>query len=716
MVFMNVHPGSNRPPRVRRPAAVLAIAALMASALAAAPLAARNTSIDRLITQFEVLDPHLHVVEATSSALRFDLRRAEARTARAGRTTARTRSLQVSAPSEVGQWAPPVPMMVSGIHGVQLPTGRVLFIANIANFTELGHAADAWTWDPATGDWNHVPPPTNPVTGKPFNVWCGGQSFLSDGRLVIAGGNARFPDATIPAASGNDYKGLDRIFTFNPFDETWTAQPKMRHGRWYPTLVTLPDDRVVILGGLDETGFGTRNIDLEVFTPSPSINGVGAVAHKPSGDRDTQLYPHLKYFPGNRVVLTGPDAGDAGILNTSTWTWSALPEVPVDRLWSAAVIDPYDAASGPTSITVVGGSDGGSADSDGRTFRLNLAGGSPSWSAGPTMARGRSHVNVELLPDGAKVAIGGGLGLRAPDRLYAGPVFTAEITGSSGAWLETPAQTIRRTYHSSSVLLPDARVVSSGDDKGTLIRDMEIYSPPYLFRGARPTITDAPTAVTYGEQFRVTTPNGPAVTRVVLMAPSAVTHSTDMNQRHIRLNVVSDGAGSLLLDAPTSPESVLPGYYMLYLLDADGVPSVAKWLRITGNETPGSGPPRPPDPPVAPTPTPTPDPAPTVAVTPPPTTITPVQIPTPPRAFLSAKLTRPVRGQLWSTARFGTAGVLRVTVETRRGVRQLCRIAVKANAPVRCRLDGRLRGSDRVILTFTATNPKTTTARILRVR
>jgi hypothetical protein len=124
------------------------------------------------------------------------------------------------------------------------------------------------------------------------------------------------------------------------------------------------------------------------------------------------------------------------------------------------------------------------------------------------------------------------------------------------------------------LLLPDGRVLSGGGDGNT---DAEVYSPGYLFKGPRPIITSAPGSVTYGGQFFVGTAD--QISRVTLVRLSSVTHSFNMDQRITRLafSAVADG---LNVTGPATPELSPPGYYMLFVLDNRGVPSVASIVKV----------------------------------------------------------------------------------------------------------------------------------------
>ena len=198
------------------------------------------------------------------------------------------------------------------------------------------------------------------------------------------------------------------------------------------------------------------------------------------------------------------------------------------------------------------------------------------------MKVGRGHHNTVLLPDGSMVTVGGGVGIRNGDQWEADAAQRqVELRDpATGAWRLGPAQAESRAYHSTALLLPDGRVVSAGDDVngGTAKDTAEIYEPPYLFKGARPAITAAPHNVRFATSFDVGTPNT-NVTGAALVAPGATTHANDMNQRYIPLTV-AQRAGGVTLTAPANPDVATPGYYMLFLLNDRGVPSVARFVSL----------------------------------------------------------------------------------------------------------------------------------------
>jgi hypothetical protein len=207
---------------------------------------------------------------------------------------------------------------------------------------------------------------------------------------------------------------------------------------------------------------------------------------------------------------------------------------------------------------------------------LDLSASTPSWQYTAPMSFARGWANSVLLADGTVLVVGGGT-----SGSYNGPISTPELYDPVAAtWTQMAAQAAPRMYHSTAVLLPDGRVLSAGQSKGSLARTGEIFSPPYLFAGPRPTITSAPASVGYNQQqFTITTPDFASIGRVALVKAGSATHSNNFDQRYVDLSFVSDGVSGLTATSPPDGNHAPPGWYMLFILSS-GVPSVASWVQV----------------------------------------------------------------------------------------------------------------------------------------
>jgi hypothetical protein len=503
---------------------------------------------------------------------------------------------QTGPPEEVGSWETDKTVFpIVAIHAALLPTGKVLIFSYPISPVRENYGR-AFLWDPADGSLTEKPPPD--LDGHPANIWCAGQTFTADGELVVFGGNLDFPVDGDPATT---WKGLDRVYTFNPFTETWREQPKMEHGRWYPSGIRMADGRIPILNGQDESGLKDPGVhinkDIEVFTPPASIGGlgttrkigsVGGAGNPPVGD----LYPRMFYMPDGKVMIAGPDPWPWAFtsIGANGFTWMDMPDMSRFRVWGTTVLVPGDAA-GSTRLLALGGTDysGAFAGASSETFdESNPAAG---WRAAPSSVYGRGHANTVLLPDGSMVEVGGGVGA---NNASSAPLFYAEPETkqielwdkSTGKWTLGPAQTEARAYHSTALLLPDGRVMSAGDEyngDGVNVDTAEFYEPPYLHKGPRPRISSVSGQIQTRAGFGVGTPDA-NITGAALVAPGAVTHGVDMNQRVIQL-AANRGTGCVSLRAP-SANVAPPGWYMLFLLNAQGVPSVAKFVKLQASAGP----------------------------------------------------------------------------------------------------------------------------------
>jgi hypothetical protein len=206
---------------------------------------------------------------------------------------------------------------------------------------------------------------------------------------------------------------------------------------------------------------------------------------------------------------------------------------------------------------------------------LDTSQSAPKWRYTGSMRNARLLHNNIMLPDGKALVVGGGLAFK-----WTNPVFVPELYDPvTETWTVMATQKASRMYHSTALLLPDGRVLSSGQDFGVYSRYGEIYSPPYLFRGPRPVVTGVPASVSNGAQLQFESPDAADIAKVVLIRPGSATHEIDTDQRNVPMSFQVSGS-TITAQVPANVNLVPPGYWMLFAVNGSGVPGVAPWVRI----------------------------------------------------------------------------------------------------------------------------------------
>jgi hypothetical protein len=212
-------------------------------------------------------------------------------------------------------------------------------------------------------------------------------------------------------------------------------------------------------------------------------------------------------------------------------------------------------------------------------YVLDMTQPNPAWRQVGSMTYGRTFHSLTLLPDGSVLATGGS----ATNDPSSPPVLAAEIWNpQTQTWSLMSSMAMARTYHEDALLLPDGRVLVGGGGGCCGAPDQynaEIFSPPYLFKGARPTITSAPATIAYGAQFSVTTPDAASIISVALIRLGSDTHQFNRDQRYLPLSFTAAGT-QLTVTMPANKNLAPGGDYMLFLVNASGVPSVASMASV----------------------------------------------------------------------------------------------------------------------------------------
>ncbi|WP_338865449.1 galactose oxidase-like domain-containing protein [Myxococcus stipitatus] len=448
-----------------------------------------------------------------------------------------------------GQWTPVQKWPYSAVHTHVLPTGKVMF------FSEFGDGDNPMLWDPQT----------NVLTALPkagYNIFCAGHAFMADGRLLVAGGHI------------SDDSGLPYATIFDPFKLTWTRIPNMNAGRWYPTVTTLPNGDMLVTGGAKEDR--SKNLIPQVWQASKN-----SWRNLSNASLELMYYPWMFTTPQGKTLMAGYWKPARYLDTEDKGAWSVGPRTSYAHSRNAGSAVMYD--EGKVLLT------GGDNPPTNNVEVLDLGSSKPTWRTVPPMRYVRRQHNSTVLPDGTVLVTGGHSGPGTDNPNF--PRYETELWDpATEKWTELARSSAYRGYHSTTVLLPDGRVLSAGS-KG--VKTMQVFSPPYLFRGTRPTITSAPTNIAYGENFRVTTSDAASITQATWIRLGSVTHAFDENQRFMRLRFTASNGG-LTITAPANANLAPPGHYMLFLLNGQKVPSVAKIIRVGGDAsvpTPNEPPP-----------------------------------------------------------------------------------------------------------------------------
>lgn len=472
-------------------------------------------------------------------------------------------------PSSSGSWSGVIPFPVVPIHMVLLPNGKVMLWDRHDH--NLGWNNDPRIWDPVANTFT-----TTALLN--YDIFCASHVLMADGTVFVAGGHIQMPK---PLDTG---VGEIKASIYNFLSNSWTRLPDMNASRWYPSSLVLANGDVLTIAG---TSNGPGNVN-----PTPQVWQVGSGSWRSLTNVSQGGYPvWADYYPftylasNGKVFIAGPQKTARYLDTAGTGTIANVANSSLEyRDYGTSAL------LSNQRVLIIGGN---SREPDPEAIptllpsataeSINLNDAIPAWQPITSMSVGRRHANATVLPDG-KVLVTGGSSLPGFDNpdgaVYYGEIFDP----GSGQWTITAGYTRYRGYHSNALLLPDARVLITGgghpDPPGGISQlNGEIFSPPYLFKGERPTIQLAPSQVGYAQSFQVQTRDGASITGATLIRLAAVTHAFNQNQRIIQLNV-SQSAGGLTVIAPSSPELCPPGHYMLFLLNNNGVPSVASIVQV----------------------------------------------------------------------------------------------------------------------------------------
>ncbi|MER5552904.1 kelch motif-containing protein [Streptomyces sp. NPDC002793] len=390
------------------------------------------------------------------------------------------------------------------------------------------------------------------------------------------------------ALDKKDFQGIKEAYEFDPVAEKYISVDPMNEARWYPTLTTLEDGRVLSLSGLDEIGQIVPGKD-EIYDPETKTWEYTGF------ERRFPTYPAVFLMNNGKLFYSGSNSGygpadvgrDPGIWDLDSNTFEKVPGLSDPDLMETSATVRLPPAQDEKYLVIGGGGVGESERSSERSRLVDLTEDDPRFEDGAALSEGTRYPSASLLPDDSLLVTGGSSDYRG--RSGSNILQARLYDAKSDSYQRVADPAVGRNYHSGSVLLPDGRVMIFGSDSlysddantrpGTFEQRIEIYTPPYLYRDDRPELTAGPERLSRGGTGLFTTRHASSITSAKLMRPSAVTHVTDTDQRSIALDL-KKSADSITVTVPENRALVPSGWYMLFVTNADGTPSEGMWVEI----------------------------------------------------------------------------------------------------------------------------------------
>ncbi|WP_221355774.1 kelch motif-containing protein [Streptomyces beigongshangae] len=390
------------------------------------------------------------------------------------------------------------------------------------------------------------------------------------------------------ALDKKDFQGIKDAYEFDPVAEKYIKVDPMNEARWYPTLTTLSDGRILSLSGLDEIGQLVPGKN-EVYDPKTKKWTYTKKV------RQFPTYPAISLMQNGKLFYSGANAGygpddvgrDPGVWDLETNKFKKLKGMSDPKLLETAGTVLLPPAQDEKYMVIGGGGVGESQRSSKKTRIVDLLADDPKFTDGPELEKGTRYPQYSILPDDGVLVSGGSEDYRGRGD---SDILQARMYDAKANEFERVADPlVGRNYHSGSILLPDGRVMFFGSDSlyadkantkpGKFEQRVEIYTPPYLFQGSRPTLSGGPETIERGGSATFPTRQSSSIKSVRLIRPSASTHVTDVDQRSVALDFEKTEDG-IEVTVPKSRNLVGSGWYMLFVTDDRGIPSKAQWVKV----------------------------------------------------------------------------------------------------------------------------------------
>ncbi|MFI5882079.1 galactose oxidase-like domain-containing protein [Streptomyces sp. NPDC051554] len=385
-----------------------------------------------------------------------------------------------------------------------------------------------------------------------------------------------------------DFEGIKNAYEFDPVAEKYIKVDPMNEARWYPTLTTLSDGKVLSVSGLDDIGQLVPGKN-EIFDPATKKWTYTTTK------RQFPTYPALFLMENGKLFYSGSNAGygpdnvgrDPGIWDVDTNAFTKVPGLSAPNMLETSATVLLAPAQDEKYMVIGGGGVGESKLSTNKTRLVDLKDADPKFVDGPSLEKGTRYPQTSILPDDTVLVSGGSEDYRGRGE---SDILQARLYHpDTNSFEEVADPLVGRNYHSGSILLPDGRLMFFGSnplyaDKadtkpGVFEQRIEIYTPPYLYRDSRPDLSGGPESIARGASGTFTSEHASSIKKVRLIRPSASTHVTDVDQRSIALDFKTAG-NKITVTVPKDRNLVQSGWYMLFVDDDQGTPSKAVWVKV----------------------------------------------------------------------------------------------------------------------------------------
>ena len=465
-----------------------------------------------------------------------------------------------------GEWGELIDWPLVAIHSIVMQNGKVMtFGTDVSGHQGAMMVHDVW--DPVTGQHqlleHHMHTPTD--------IFCAAAVLLpGTNKVLIAGGDSRGEGRPINMGV-NDVN----VYDIDTGEMHPATDGEMQAARWYPTTIALPTGQVLAIGGSDANGVGVATPEL--YTPGQGWRSLPGATDQDVADFFD--YPKTWVAQDGTVYYFANGRGADGVQDlvaldpSGEGSIKKIASMPFTAAWESPAIM-FD--TGKVLISDIGTD----------LWVMDINGKTPTFEKVGTMPQERNYSDMTVLADGT-VLINGGSG---KDNLEAYAQTTAILFDpKTGEIREVGDEAHSRLYHSTTVLLPDGTVLSSGggsaDNAEKTYLDAQIYKPGYLFdetgaEAVRPVIEEAPKSVDPGEAFVITVDDADAIASLRMVRTGGTTHALNIDARAIVPDFVKLDDHRIEVRLPEN-EAVTPaGFWMLFAWNADGVPSLAPIVSI----------------------------------------------------------------------------------------------------------------------------------------